>query len=273
MHNTDLTKLHALELMILTEIQRICQENDINYFALAGTALGAVRHGGFIPWDDDVDIGMLRKDYDRFLVACGKSLDSKFYLQTWDNDRNFPFSFAKIRLEGTHFVEAFSNNQEHNGIFIDVFPMDNCPSSPILFNIQNIRYYICKRLLWVKKGYGEKIRKENIKQRLKYDAFQVLSKFFDYDSVKKYFKQIQTRYNTEMSEFVSTDGSYTYRKESMLFRWTTAVDYLEFENMHIPVFKDYDSYLKKLYGDYMILPPEDKRGVHERVNVDFGIYE
>ena len=99
MDEKTLQKLHALELEIAAEMKRICEKHRIRYFMIAGTLLGAVRHGGFIPWDEDMDFGMLRADFERFVSVCADELDrEKYFLQTGDSDPGYTYAFAKIRL-------------------------------------------------------------------------------------------------------------------------------------------------------------------------------
>ena len=92
----QLSKIHSLQIKIALEIKRICEKNGLPYFIIAGTLLGAVRHGGFIPWDDDMDFGLLREDYEKFIEACKTDLSDEFFLHTWDTDPEYPFSYAKI---------------------------------------------------------------------------------------------------------------------------------------------------------------------------------
>lgn len=269
----QLNKIHNLELKIAIEVKRICEKNNIKYFLTAGTLLGAVRHGGFIPWDDDMDIGMLRKDYEKFIKVCEKELSTEFYLQSWDTDFDYPFSYAKIRLNGTSFVEGFSENSGmHNGIFIDIFPFDNVPDSVYKRFIQGKKYYICKRLLWIKKGLGTNMKEGNLNQKMKYYLFWFFAHFFRYDSVKKYFYKIQIKYNNIITEKVVADGSYSYAKESIKRKWVTNLELTKFETEEFLSYKDKHEYLKYFYGDYMKLPPEDKRNRHLLRNVDFGKY-
>lgn len=270
----QLSKIHSLELKIALEVKRICEKNDIRYFLTAGTLLGAVRHGGFIPWDDDMDIGMLRGDYERFIQACKTDLGSEFFLQTWDTDPDYPFSFGKIRLNGTHFVEAFSEKGGmHDGIFIDIFPFDNVPDDPREQKKQGRRYFICKRLLWIKKGMGTNMKEGSLKQKMKYYAFKAFSCLFSYESIRNYFKKVQAKYNGQQTEKVVTDGSYSYSKESLERRWVENLTPVKFETEEFLSYKDAVEYLQYFYGDYRKLPPVEKRNRHLLKQVDFGPYE
>lgn len=272
-HDEILNKIHYLELKIALEIKRICEKNNIKYFVTAGTLLGAVRHGGFIPWDDDMDIGMLRKDYEEFLKCCSEDLGEEFYLQTWNTDENFPFSFGKIRLIGTHFIEGFTEDTNiNNGIFVDIFPYDSVPDNKIKRFIQSKEYFIYKRLLWIKKGMGQNM-KESKSKAIKFYLFKIFSIFFTYDRIKKHFEKIQKKYNNKLTHFIVADGSYSYKKESIPRNWTDNLELVNFETQEFPTYKNKMEYLKYFYGDFMKLPPEKDRNRHMLRCVDFGKYE
>lgn len=269
----ELAKIHSLELLIAREIKRICEKNDIKYFLTAGTLLGAVRHGGFIPWDDDMDIGMLRADYDRFVEVCKTQLGDEFFLQTWQTDPKYPFSYAKVRLNGTHMVEDFSaEGTGHDGLFVDVFPFDNAPDDIKLKKKQAKSYFFYKRLLWIKKGYGKRMRNESLKQCLRYYFFRIVSLAFSYEKSKEKFLSIQTRYNNVSTNNVVTDGSYRYEKECIKKEWVENLAPIKFEDTEFFTFRAKEDYLKYFYGNYMELPPVEKRNRHNRLKVDFGRY-
>ena len=269
----QMLKLHLLEIEIAKEIKRICEKNNIKYFLTAGSVLGAVRHGGFIPWDDDMDIGMLRKDYKRFLVACKTDLDDRFFLQTWDTDPEYPYSYAKLRLKGTRFVEKFTKDSRmHNGLFVDIFPYDNVPDSKILQKVQDLKYFMCKRILWIKKGIGMSMLQESKKQAFKYHLFLIFSKFFNYRRTKEYFRKVQTKYNNHVTQKIVTDGAYSYAKDSILSRWAEQLEPVKFETEEFLTYKDRIEYLTYLYGDYLKLPPVEERSGHLSVCIDFGPY-
>ena len=123
-----LRKLQLKELESLEYFDSFCKENELRYYLLGGCVIGALRHGGFIPWDDDIDIIMPRRDYDRFCKLAPKRLSDEYFLQTYFTDKNYPNPFAKIRLRGTEFVESITERSKmKGGIYIDVFPFDNFP--------------------------------------------------------------------------------------------------------------------------------------------------
>ena len=163
MKENRLRDLQSILLKMLNDITKICDENGIQYFLDGGTMLGAVRHHGFIPWDDDVDIAMRREDYEKFLNVCKTKLNQELYfLQNEQTEKNYIHAFTKIRLNGTHIIEEFSKNVDiHNGIFIDVFPYDNVPDGSIrrMFFLTN--NYLLKNMLWCFTSDYPKIKHKN----------------------------------------------------------------------------------------------------------------
>ena len=126
MQDTLLDKIHRTEMDIMREIDRICRKHNLTYFLSCGTLLGVVRHKGFIPWDDDMDIDMTRENYDKFIAACKTGLNPEFRLQTWITDPNYHNGFAKILLKGTCAIEKRGETTLcEKGVFVDIFPWDN----------------------------------------------------------------------------------------------------------------------------------------------------
>ena len=119
----ELEKIQALEIDALKIIVEICEQLEVEYFLIGGTTLGAIRHGGFIPWDDDIDIGMTRKNYIRFLEEAPKYLPKGYFLQTPYNEKNNPYYYSKLRIDGTLFVEYCNHKVKMNhGVYVDIFP-------------------------------------------------------------------------------------------------------------------------------------------------------
>ncbi len=157
----ELDQLHDVLYEILAEIVRVCEECDIPYFIQGGTAIGAFFEGAILPWDDDIDIGMTRPDYERFLREAPSRLRPGFFLQ-WDRtDRYTPFYFAKVRKDNTLFLEEkFASLPMHHGIYVDVFPFDKVPDNPRLQNIHRIacNFLNCcfmGKQIWLWKHCGE----------------------------------------------------------------------------------------------------------------------
>lgn len=264
--------MHKMHLILADELKRICEKHRIKYFMIAGTLLGAVRHKGFIPWDDDMDFGMLRPDFEKFLEICSKELNTKkFYLQTDRNDKYYTFNFAKLRLNGTRVLEEFSSKINTNqGLYIDIFPIDVVSDNLVKATIQYKSFWFFRNLLWIKCGYGEEERKK----QLSYKFAKIISIPFSIRFLKYMKQKIIARYQNENSRFVVTsDGTYGLKKETLKSVWVLNLENYKFEDREYPGIYNYDEYLSHMYGDYMKIPPKDKQNHHARIEVDFGPYK
>ena len=153
----DLRKLQLIELDLLLELDRICRKYDIKYVISSGTLLGAVRHGGFIPWDDDLDTYMLRAEYEKFCKICEKELDQKrFFLQNDKTDKEYRWGYAKLRRKGTQYIR---DGQEaikcFSGVSIDIFVLDNVPDNYLLRKLHLWIRRACIKVLWSVVGVTE----------------------------------------------------------------------------------------------------------------------
>lgn len=273
MDNHDiLAKMHQVHLSLADELRRICEKYDIKYFMLAGTLLGAIRHKGFIPWDDDMDFGMFRPDFEKFLKVADHELNKeKYYLQTDRKEKYYTFNFVKIRLNGTKVLEDFSSHVDVNqGIYIDIFPLDSISDNRLEALIQYDFFWYYRNLLWVKCGYGSKQRESKISFKIA----RILSHFYSIGTLKKCKNKIITKYmGKQTKKVVTSDGNYGLKKETIDADLMNEIIMYKFEDREYPGFRDYDRYLSYFYGDYMKLPPIEKRNHHGRLEIDFGLYQ
>ncbi len=267
-----LRKIQCLQLKIAKEIKRVCEENRISYFLIGGTLLGAVRHKGFIPWDDDLDIGMRRCDYDRFIEICKTELGKEFFLQTIDSDLSYGNFFAKIRLNGTHFREEVASIINGNdGIYVDIFPFDNTTE-----NEQKRKRYIkhintLTNLYRYKKGY--KMWNKDFLHTCYFYLLKFRAMFKTYASLEKHVNEIVFSSENTSYEYMINYFDCTQRKEYLSIEGlNNLIDYA-FEDDYFKGPCDAKEYLLRTYGDYMQLPPEDKRyNRHNIISIDFGNY-
>lgn len=259
-------KLQGAILIIAREIDRICRDNNIKYFMDGGTQLGAVRHNGFIPWDDDFDIGMRRSEFERFVEVCRISLDSRqFYLETVE-DEGYGFSFAKVHLNNTEIVEDFSKNVKvHHGIFVDVFPYDNLPDASLNRRIFLAENHILKNMIWVKAGYGDDAQKK----RMTFKIFNVMSKMIPLSNLKKKRETLIRKYNDRETQYCFTSD---YPQNWLQCGWLDDLVQYQFETDMFWGMRNYDEFLHMLYGNYMNLPPIEKRVAHSNYRIIFGPY-
>ncbi len=267
-----MNKLQKYELKIANEIKCLCEKHNINYFIDYGTLLGAVRHQGFIPWDDDFDIGMLREDYDRFVVIAEKELPKYLFLQTVNTDKFYGLPFAKVRMNNTTFLESSCNESKaHSGIYVDIFPYDNFDSeNHKAKNIQFALFYYstllklkCNIKPWNYQG-------SNILTYFKYLPFRLLSNFYSKD-------RLINEYNESVSYFRSIDCNNVFCSESNMKNFRLHSKRL-YQNLCLYKFEDYeflgpeqfDLVLSDYYGDYMKIPDEvNKISTHDVIVVDY----
>ncbi|NLI74743.1 MAG: LicD family protein [Euryarchaeota archaeon] len=258
----SLLKLQQLELKILLELKRICDKHNIQYFLMGGTLLGAVRHQGFIPWDDDIDIGMIRSEYNRFLEICSEELSEEYFLQTAETECAYASSFAKIRLNGTEYPEPQNYKViNHNGIYIDVFPFDKTPNNVFLRKMHNLTLKGLNTISLVKCDYTLPDWSIILKM------LTVVSKLFSREKVIEMRSELFNKFNNKNTKYYinSTLNIYPAHVFDKFIE-------LEFEGINFPAPAGYHTYLECAYGDYMQLPPEDERGRHTPFMPNFGKY-
>lgn len=260
-----LPRVKETELEILSMVDAFCRKNNIKYSIAYGTMIGAIRHKGFIPWDDDIDIFMLREDYDRFILIWQDKHPEGFILENKDTNRNFTQSFTKIRKEHTTFLQSGEENAKyHTGIFIDVFPMDRVANSDFLQKINFIN--VCFYFLFCREFASDHDGKlMNILCKF---ILGIVPKKLYPKMRKKYLKRI-IKYNDTHNQLVSYDtfGDAKIHFKSDLFDNITEV---EFESHKYMCFNEYEEFLIRQYGDYMQLPPEEERvWKHHPILIDF----
>ena len=266
MNQKTLDKLHEEELKILDEVDRVCHELNICYYITAGTLLGAVRHGGFIPWDDDLDIVMPRDDYERFLKECNGVIDKKYYCQSRYNSDVFPNNFAKVRIKNTAFVEKGLEpiaDRLDMGIYIDVFPLDSAKKEN---GIQKWQKFFIERATAL---YQIKIGLYDDASFLK----KTLSKLFSKKALLKIRYNLAVKYNKESNRFYINLGSrYDIKKQTILKEKYGVPCRLRFENREYNAPQDYLYILEHIYGkSYMELPPIEKRRTHNPIKLSFDL--
>jgi len=271
MGNIDLVKQAQMDL--LAELDRLCKKWEIPYFLTAGTLIGAVRHDGFIPWDDDLDVGLLRKYCDRLEEACAKDLDPAYYLHSWKSDPHSPHCFYKLKIRGTHYPEEIAaGSKMDDGIFIDIFPFDNAPDDPKKRKSHHRKRVWLQKMLLLRADFD--LGGSSKVKRLIYAFMKLVAFSRSLEGWKKSFLKLQNKYNhLKTKEAVNLCGAYSYYRESQEVAVLEELMPHAFEGIPYSIPKDYDTFLRRQYGNYMQLPPEEQRvGRHNIVGLDFGDY-
>lgn len=267
MENIDL--LHKVDLDIVKAVVKICDKHGLTYYMLGGTMLGAVRHKGFIPWDDDIDLGMPRDDYEKLLKIAPTELPKELKVVNYRNTPNYQYYITRILDTETKVIEErIGNENKYTNASIDIFPIDGTPNNSLLRKIYFFRVLYHRALMSLcykdsidrkrKRGFAEKILlfvMEHLpveKITTPYKQKCKIDKLLRKQSVSKsdYIGNIMGAYRTREivpKEFYGSGKMY------------------QFEDVELRGLEQYDNYLKYTYGDYMALPPEDKRKTHFKI--------
>ena len=261
--NYDIDTLHSHILQILLSVDRVCRDHDIRYYCWAGTMLGAVRHKGFIPWDDDMDICMPRPDYDRFLSHAHEWLPQPLEALSIETDANYPGGFAKVVDSSTTLIER-KHSDYIGGIYIDIFPIDGISRHKIMQRLAVARYKATDKLLYFlhrdpyKHGHGPESW-----------PILLLQKLFSHKWAQRQMRAAYVAYDYDRSKYVLDydDGLKGIITKDILGTPQPVM----FEGHEVMGVEQADKYLRQKYGDYMIVPPHDDQRQHNFFYLDYNM--
>lgn len=258
-----MTDVQKKILEIYKEIKKICDIHNIKFFAIGGTCIGAVRHNGFIPWDDDMDIAIPIEEYEHFLQIAKEELPENLQIYSCDDVRHYRYIFAKVIDKNTTFIERaeYAYNDAYKGVYVDIMPMSGVPSSKCG------RTLFCKTLnLLYSFNFCCRFPKEQ--HSLKGGAAVSILKFFPYDLFSRCQLKVIKKYPFADSEYVGYVWSKSLSRLIFKKKFFLETIDVKFEDVEIKCPKGYDEYLTQQFGDYMKLPPAEKQVGHHNGVVD-----
>lgn len=248
-----------LLLEMLKDLDVVCKHHGIHYQLFSGTALGAVRHHGFIPWDDDLDVVMLREDYERFFNEAAPDFDDTIYYVQREFTEHWPMQFSKLRRNGTACMEKFrpKDPEMHQGVYLDIFPCDELSDRAITRWLQ----FVAAKIVISKSLYARGYETNSLAKKLFLQCCRLLP--------REPFRLFAVRRSDKGSAMVHTffGAGSKYKKNIYDRTWFTETVMLPFEDGEYPVSAHYDALLTKLYGDYHRIPTLEERKVKEHLAV------
>lgn len=261
MKKIELKEQKKIMIELLEYFDKVCRENNIKYSLIGGSLIGAIRHKGIIPWDDDIDVILSKNEYLKLIQILEDMNDSRYKLLTINNCRGYNFPFPKLVDKRTFVVEPKLLNQiEEYGIFIDIFSYSNTSDSDKTRKKDFKRIKLLNNMMSrTKLNFKDDGFKKNFLRLNK----NILSKIIGYRNIIKILNNIYNKYNNTDTDYVVSNWPvYDINKEVQESKNITEFIDVEFENMKIMIFKNYDEILKNTFGDYMQLPPENQRKAH-----------
>lgn len=255
----DIREIQFTILEIAKEIKRICDKNGITYVLDGGTLLGALRHKGFIPWDDDLDIAMTRENYEKFLICCKSDLSSDYFVQNNRTEVEYPFDFTKIKKKNTLYTEkCMTGLNVMDGVYVDIFPIDKTFENK--WKKQGKLLSFWRNVRWTKLRY----KLQPFKKKIITLPFTFLSLGF----INKKADRIMTIYsNKETNKVAKICHPGPKKPCEPIELYLDTID-LEFEGLMFKCPRHYETLLRNRYGNYLELPPEaDRHSTHGILNV------
>lgn len=267
----SLSRLQAEQIKMLAIIDKICREHSIDYFLDGGTCLGAVRHGGFIPWDDDVDLGMPKEDYDRFCRIAPKALPQGYSLHSSTNTPGFSALWVKVFKDGTRFIDDNANEARcEQGIFVDIFAF--CKMSE---NAAKAKMQCRKARIAQVKSYLKHFSRPKLGATIPAKQLVALGCKIVHHTIARLWNQerlqhdFDTAFDSDTSSCKWAEAAYSYYgpyDDGILFPTKDIM----FAGLTLRAPHNPGAYLTIVYGDYMKLPPESERYTHAPLILDFG---
>lgn len=260
---------------VMKSFDRFCTDNQLQYFASSGTAIGAIRHKGFIPWDDDIDVYMPRADYNR-LMQLRKTLSGSGYAIKDLGDNEYVYAFAKYYDANTTLIETKEFPKCIIGVYIDIFPLDEVFGSYEEISRKKTEYSAAYRM------YQDTFIKVTPRMFLSYFYHRNFKRFLELfravfftekkkADIRSKFCQLEKQWSKEHGRLLLTHSCiYPLERELFQKEWFSDYVYLPFENIEIRLPKEYDHYLTHLFGDYMTPPPAEKQvSTHSHYYLNF----
>ena len=264
---TNLRKLQLIELDILKQVIAICEQHGLRYFLLGGTFLGAVRHQGFIPWDDDIDICMPRKDFERFCEIAETELKAPLGFVSFRNNAEHIYFHPRVYNYNSKVIDRSGVKEKETYAWIDIFPLDGMPGNVLVRKLYG-GYLLFLRLLFMYSQF-DKIVNVSLKQRVWYERILIavgkVIKFERILNTRKIMDKIDRtmkKHDYETSSYVGNFmGAYKMKEVFPKACYAETAEYV-FEGIACPAPKDYNTVLTQMYGDYMIPPKADLQNKH-----------
>lgn len=250
-------------LSLLDKFVAVCEENHLQYYLAGGSVIGAVRHKGLIPWDDDIDVHMPRADYEKLQTLPDEVWGENMRLATWRRTKNYTYDFLKLELANTTVIERLHPDYI-GGIFLDVFPLDYISSDKL--KVESFEYAY-RRI--AEKYIRCTISNDNECKSI-FDLMSLKIERLCYNHKKQMEKweQLAMSFGNNRNKVCHSHG-YFYYKGGMNIEWFKEGMLMEFEGRKVLVPSDYDAYLKHVFGDYMKLPPIESRKGHSFLYVNY----